>query len=372
MNDIFLEIDKLLKHKFTSYVRILVRSMETYKYSDIHNYIIKLRALNNLIDSDEKKIVGVEMIKRLIISINNLDNGDSHATGLSTNVMLYSNKAQEILSFKQLKKSAVTSNSKIIPNLDNTILYSNSTQCKRNVTWIRCKLNVCDPSTILDGSNNISKWILSSNPYYQIPNTNIFEFYFVSVSKAMERKRGLAIINEFDSHSNVLHIIFYSNCRMLSDIHSNKMLVYSNVLKFYYCYLSNNNDFTIITSHDMDIFKNVNTLIIRLIKSQNFNNINIDDECVTPMSALSGFSPHTKVFKFAKKTEPLTELDKAIYQANGSFAGTSISRESYERNEKHKTYTIENDRDSRIIGRGSLFGGRNGNELSIHSNAIQK
>lgn len=361
----------LMGDNFHNYIKTMVSIMYDYKIDELHNIHKRLNILNQLPKDHQKVLKYRTIYKRMILSINNIDDADAHPLGLQLSISLYAESAQETLNVKHLatSKSSVDSvikseneqfvnslgfeYSKKIPSIDVTLLYSNA------LNWIRVRL--------VNDSLDLVKKLVEYRPYslqltamYRCTDT-IWEFYFTD-------KQVLDCIEYFLGAAEVSEIIFYSNCKLFKAKCGNDILLFmSNTIKFLYCYLNSMQDLSIRNLYDVNKLLNCYMLSILFTYKDNMKT-NHSEKLTTPLTALSGTNPKMNVQSKLNQMEPLTVHDKKqLNQSSTDLRATSMSNQSIKFNMRHVIHELANDRDHRLSGRGSIIGGRSIHELVIDS-----
>ena len=141
---------------------------------------------------------------------------------------------------------------------------------------------------------------------------------------------------------------------------------FSNMLKFYYCYKTNNFNFTVTSMYELHIFQYCYLMCSIFIHSSKFTNVS-SFISPNPISGLSYCKPMTKIQPRARAVVELSPYEKRYVEENGleKLTNTAASIESFKNNMKHVTYTMNQDRDSRIFTGYSTIGGVNQSELII-------
>ena len=179
-----------------------------------------------------------KLLKLLCVSVNPLNNNDTHPLGLRISIDIQSEAAQTILNVKRFtKKINVEKPLKrgpITPKLDITCLFEHPT-----LTWVRCELHK---------SRRPDEVILKELPfefYHQFNDTTV-EFYF----KAKPKNKTLGILQALENSDAIKTITFISNCKHIRPEKYAKSLVLSNLIKFYYCYFNNKHTFSASNTSD--------------------------------------------------------------------------------------------------------------------------
>lgn len=361
----------LMDNHFEKSIKTMVSVMFDYKIDELHEIYKRLSFLNTLPKNHPKVLKYKTIYKRMILSINNLEDADSHPLGLYLSISLYSESAQETLNVKHLTTTKDSNNietktedeqfvnslgfeySKKIPSIDVTLLYSNV------INWVRVRL--------VNDSLDLVKKLVEYRPYslqltaiYRCTDT-IWEFYFTD-------KQVLDCMEYFLGASEVSEIIFYSNCKLLKAKCGHDILLFmSNTIKFLYCYLNSMQDLSIRNQQDINKLFNCYMLSTLFTYKDNMKT-NHSEKLTTPLTALSGTNPKMNVQSKLYQMEPLTSYDKIqLQQSSTDLRATSMSNQSIKFNMRHVIHELANDRDHRLSGRGSIIGGRSIHELVIDS-----
>lgn len=358
---VYRQLNELLENKYPKLIQILMGRYWARPNEELRKFAGQLEKLNKLpADKHHVKREWIEKFKRLLFSKNDLDNGDVHPVGLATSIVLYSSKAQSILNVKHLRSSSAASSSasnycQILPNIDMTLIFASNNSSGTPLQWVRVKMtDVVNVRALL---NDLPQ-SLNLHSYYGFPNTDYVEFYFTD-------KKVHECLDYFNRSLHVKSIVFYSNCKILRLLSRNKALVISNMMKFYYCYLTQKLDFVVKTNEDMRMMHHFFLIANVFFHTPNMKTVG-NENFVMPLSLASGVNPHRKLFKFKERYEDLNELDKHLVENGYNLGATPMSEHSLEMGKKHKVYSLTNDRDFRIMGMGSKIGGRNVNELVIN------
>lgn len=331
----------------------------TVLHGKSHSYLLKsidkVKRLNMLEPDDEVRQLWLRKFRALLSSINNLNDADSHPIGLELSIFLYSNSAQKILNVKHLKTSStLLEQDREIPCIKPTILYSKNTSKPEAVNWIRCRIEADSQETII----NELPINLHLKSIYRL-SSEIFEFYF-------HDSNVLECMLYFESSPYVKSIIFYSNCRLFKTISTNPLQTISNTMKFYYCNQCSKIDFTVESIEDMRSLNFYYLLSVLFMYKDNLAT-NQSDVMTTPLAILSGTNPSRSVSKKAHVFDDLDDYHRNLHPREKKLDSrdTAISELSQAKNSQHRVYELSNDRDTRMLGLGSMLGSRNMHEITI-------
>lgn len=249
---------------------------------------------------------------------------------------------------------------KITPNINISMLYT--TPKEYQGCWIRCIFFAQVFEQTIDYLSNV----FSSN--YDFIKKLVSNDKFVVAEVYFRGNKGLDYLKTIDSHDGVHSIVFFSNCKLLYLKCKNKAVVYSNILKFYFCTLENKLIFTIDSIDDLKKLHHYHTLVVQFLNKSNLRMTG--DEMSTPLSCLSGSDPVRSISKYKNVFKPLTEAGLYVKENTKNFEHTPISAQSLKTDSEHVVYELKDCRDYRIIGAGAICGGKNVHPLTISNSAI--
>lgn len=295
-------IDELLNFKFSTLVRKLLPHLppeQTHK-----KYIDAIR------NNPEK---ATKLLKKLLFSLNNLHNLDNHSM-TEIAVWLQSTVAQDLLSVKHVNVPTIRNNiecKRENPKLTRTRIYKPTDKI-----WIRVISNY-----------TIDYFDSLLTPYdtylYTINLTNkTKEIYFENSRQNLSQI--VTIIN-----NAVEKIIFCSDLIFINE-NCEPYTAISNIMSFYYCYLTFYLDLVVKTERDWIVLTCVTVSSILFYNKNNFQTFNENTDA--PLACFSGFNPFISLFRQLKKN-------------------------------KSKIYELVNDREFRALGYGSMCGGRTRQEI---------
>ncbi|KAG6558453.1 viral RNA polymerase subunit p47 [Microplitis demolitor] len=290
-----------------------------------------IRKLNDHLSKSTFPSDGLIKFKKLIFSKNNLNNLDALPIGIILSIDMHSHAAQAALNVKHTKilysrenlksseNSEVITNQElkhpILPDIDVTVLHQGVKYC-----WFRIKLF---------SHQDFSQLELPFTPvHYYFYTSLIVEIYYHRECRNYKDIYWLTM-DYLNSSPLIDKIYFFSDCRLVERI-DNKVIQFSNTLKFLYCYRLNTASFSVTSIDDLE---NLFKLLIRttvFLYRRNFNMVNEDLD--TPFTALTGERAHINVRRF-------------------------LSEENI--------YSVNNARDGLILGTGTQIGGINPHEVII-------
>lgn len=378
LNDIFIELDKFTIQKFTYNCKLIVNNLYNVSLPKLVKFLLLLRHLNNLPFDNSTRNKCYKKIRHLLASINNLDDGDTHAIGQDLSIDMYSTLAQDILNVKRLSVAKInTSNSdlspesfeyfvkntlnleykKILPECNGTIIH----KFTNDKCWFRLKIlykNIDELKSIINNLMGYSEFSNYITGMYLLCPT-IIEVYYTSLHKLQP------CINFLNSCDSIDSIIFYSNLKTFKDKCECVATKFSNIIKFYYCSMSKELDFVIKNMSQMRTFNRVYLYSVLLLNKDNMN-VSNDDFSSAPLSCLSGNNPNKTIKIKSRNIEPLTNYDKNLLECkDADLRDTAISKESLKYNSRHVIHCIDQDRDQKILTNNSLIGGFNLHEIVI-------
>jgi len=259
----------------------------------------------------------LDVIKKLLITKNQLTNLDAHPIGLETSINFNCKNAQNILNVKHLNET--TSENRYLKKFTNvnvTIIPNNSDN-----PWFRIRT---EPGKMNDVINDLKSIGVMS--FDQLSDT-VLEFYN-KIASIDEVESYKTISLNLNRNNNVNEIIFYSNCKLV-DEHEDKTFNYgfSNLFKFFYCYLTQLIDVEYHLEYQQRIF-DLWILCKILIGQKNFNTNKAN--YLQPISSLSG--------------------EKSIPNIKG---------------QKKSVYLTGGPRDGLFLGLGTSLGGNSKAEIEI-------
>lgn len=249
---------------------------------------------------------------------------------------------------------------KITPNINISMLYT--TPKEYQGCWIRCiffahlfEKTIDFLSKVFLNNYDFTKKLVSNNKFV------VAEVYF-------RGNKGIDYLKVLDSDNGVHSIVFFSNCKLLYLKCRNKAVVYSNILKFYFCTLENKLIFTIDSIDDLKKLHHYHMLVVQFLNKSNLRMTG--DEMSTPLSCLSGSDPVRSISKYKNMFKPLTEAGLYVKENTKNFEHTTISTQSLKTDDEHVVYELKDCRDYRIVGAGAICGGKNVHPLTISNSAI--
>lgn len=376
-NDIFIELDKFTIYNYTEACKTLTHNIYDLTLKELVHLLISFRRLNELPINDKIRNYCYKKIIQLIVSINNLDDADTHPIGQDLSIYTYASKAQSVLNVKQLTEQITdmgiddfSTNFKyfvvntlklgydrIIPPLSGTIIHNTT----KNRNWFRLQVTFDDWKKNITEMLNVEAFSIGLVEIYIISEEEqIIEVYYTN-NKLQQCMYFL------ENCAYVKNIIFYSNLKLFKEKCNDTLSVLSNFVKFYYCYSTKEANFNITNTEQLKIF---NRIFLNSILLYYKSNINIANTAFTaaPIASLSGNNPSKVIKAKSKMMEPLTSYEQLLLENNPDIdlRDTAMSKESITAKNRHAIYGLSQDRDNRIILGQSLVGGVNIHELVIH------
>lgn len=307
--------------------------VETYSLS-LENRLslpLMIKKFNEQLSKSPFPSEGMLQLKKLIFSKNNLNNLDALPLGIILSIDMHSHAAQAALNVKHTKVLYPKENSKsntnsgvvenqelkhpILPEIDVTVLHQGGKFC-----WFRIKLFNAD---------DFGKLKLPYTPvHYYFYTDLIVELYFYRECRHY-KELYWSTLGYLNLSPLIDKIYFFSDCRLVERI-DDKVIQFSNTLKFLYCYRLNSASFSVSSIDDLE---NLFKLVIRstvFLYRRNFNMVNEDLD--TPFTALTGERAHINVRRFLSEDN---------------------------------VYSVNNARDGLILGTGTQIGGINPHEVII-------
>lgn len=364
LNCIAQQMDQLLCGKFTKHVYMLCRTIAFYSKPKLLAISAQLERANAAPDNSPLKIECRNMFKKLICSINTLNNADVHPFGIESSIYFHAAKAQNVLNIKHLSNAQSKDDLKrnlsqrlletceniigkpIVPNINMNALYgapADTAACQ----WIRCQLQ---PNTNIYSIYERIPLPLQFSHCWPYSDT-VCEFYFFDTNVGL-------CLEFFNSLPEVVEIIFYSNLKRFQNYCDNDLLNLSNCLKFYYCYRTEQLTFAIIWQSHVDELLHLYSVVCILLHKSNMKISRVDDpRTTTPLNILTGSSPNVYIVKYMYRMTSNTDDPHAEQSA--------FSRSL---NQYHPSFMCNNDREYRIVGRGTTTGANNVHDLIFHLN----
>lgn len=303
-----------------------------------------------------------ERIKLLILSKNAIHNADSHPFGIFISIALQSEKTQESLNVKRLKKTSdVAGESRTIPTVNITVLYEPD-QCD----WVRClmavDLNVAEYADVLAQK-------FPTYSHFAKLSDEVFEFYFYHGREKKHRIPVEVLLNAFNECQWVRRIVFHCNCRAMQEAmlkgNIDRQTFIDNLCKFLYCNLTNSIVFSVDQKNEYLVMRSMLYSIISYYYYKAGNMKSAGTIMGTPISTMTGESPVCRLGVFRKEFEPITTLDEEHISLGHDIRDTSTTFNLSNNELRHRLHALNNNRDYRMLGLSSCMGAKNINELSF-------
>ena len=358
------EMYLILKRQYSTLIHNVMTHLKFKHPNELLRIYGRLKYLNNEKGNNghnAKELWWTVRMRSLINSINTLSDLDSHPIGLEIAIEFQQYATQNILNVKRLNNSSLEKERlreeaklRETPHLDRTNLYEND-----QIVWVRVVVDAGHLDEIVHLLKNQHS-VEGYQKMYKFTDT-VIEFYFTNL-------KCRPVLEFFNNNSHVKRIIFYSNCKSFKKYCTNPLAIISNILKFYYCNLTSNIDFDILS------IKNSRSVLYHYIMSILFymkNNLKVGlgNGSTTPLSILSGNNPRHNINNKSNIFEPMDAYDELCLKNNVDLSTTPMSTISLSNgNLRHKLYEVCSDRDARLMSGGSIIGGRNQHELIAFTN----
>ncbi|UBZ25598.1 P47 [Carcinus maenas nudivirus] len=345
--------------------------------------MLSLRNINReklLEKKDKYAQVYFKEISKLITSKNHLDNSDTHSIGQDLSIFSCARKSQDVLNVKRLKnkktneEGGVTNTPLVAYVLDELNLKNESIQPtvkdsslhKHEITWFRLMLcgDFLESLRCLYEENPIIAMHLY-DIHIVSEEYNVVEIYYKKKAKLAQ------LMLLFNDSEYVKEIIFCSELESVKKLKIRPCDIFSNMLKFYYCYKTNNITFTITCMDHMKKFHFVYLMCSIFIHSSRFTS---SDGAFSPLplSRTSYYKPMVNIIPKTRVVEDISDYEKTYVTETGDLSETAASFESYELKKRHRLYNPKQDRDQRILHGFGAIGGINQTEVVLHaSNELQ-
>lgn len=378
LNDLTLELDVFTKYKHQSNVRKIVNSLYDIELTILVKVILTLRKINaeDLIKKKDKHALYYRQeIYKLIKSRNFVDDGDTHPIGQDFSIFSCASKSQDVLNVKRLSKKTSNvdhhsksplvnfvieelnfKNESIEPTVKDSSLHTHE------VTWFRLVLTVVS-GDLLDTFKELYDQKLVRD---QLCDVNVLAEEFNVIELYYKKAKVAQLIDFFETCDLVQEIVFCSELELMKKLRIRQSDIFSNMLKFYYCYKTNHFTFTVISQENLRIFHYVYLMCSIFIHSSKFTTPS-GVISPAPISSLSYYKPMINIQPKAKMVEDLSVYEHNYIRKNGvdKLCNTASSLESYRMGKRHTIYTVTQDRDKRILHNFSNVGGVNQSELVI-------
>lgn len=375
-NDLFKELNTLTLGKFTFNVSNFVHFICDMKIQFVIQILYVLRHINKLDPHDPRRNRTYRNIVKLICSINNIDDADSHPIGQDLSIAMYAKIAQDLLNVKRFDSSkyAITATTtldpieeyivnvaklsyeRIRPQLNDVIIHTHT----KEKSWFRLKMN---------WNNKLEDIKMLANTAAigeHLEGIALLEDNIIELVYSHHNLKLIDYIHVFNAMSIVDEIIFFSNLRLFKAKCECKLTALSNILKFYYCNVSKHANFIVASTEDLELFNKLYLSSVIMLHKDNLS-ISTDILSPNPIACLAGNGPSRTIRTKAMKIEPLSEYETMILNSTpeADLRGTSMSRESAKDRSRHVIATISQDRDSRIMHNQSAIAGCNMHELVL-------
>lgn len=379
LQDVYVELNTLTCNNFSRECALLVHNLYDCSLRFLVTLILKLRKINTQDVTHAVRNHYYKCIVKLIASINNIDDADSHAIGQELSTDMYANIAQDILNVKRFREKCSTTRltyaidsleyffeqtfnvkyGRTLPKINETIIHTKT----QNLNWFRIKLTSADPVEIrllfLEFATAEDFTVGLHSLYMLAPD--IFEFYYSD-------QRLFSLMTFFENCEAVASVIFYSNLKHFKLKSSCSFLTLSNIVKFYYCSITKLNDFIITSTENMRIFNRTFLYAILFLKKNNMH-VSNDSFNSSPMSRLSGNNPNNVVRNLTRIVEEQTSYEESLLKLNPQcdLRNTAMTEASIaDGNKRHVVFGIDQDRDNRIVAGQSLIGSNNFHEVILY------
>lgn len=379
LTDLTYELDVFTGESNTTNICKIVNASLNLEVRQLAKVLLTVRKINKngLVRKNDKSArVFQKEIYRLLKSKNSIDDADSHPIGQDLSIFSCAAKSQDILNVKRLTENISRNldeskrtpflqyilklgfkNDYIEPSVKDSSLHTN------DLTWFRLVLSGGE-GTILDAFKSLYEHELVRDHIHDVyilaEEFRVIELYY---KKKAKRLQLLVFFNESDL---IEDIIFCSELELVKKMKLRPCDIFSNMLKFYYCYKSNNFTFTITSVKDLRIFNLVYVMCGIFIHSSKFTTAN-SIISPAPLSGLSYCKPMIKTQPKTKLVENISDYELTYVKENGEefLCNTAATPETFINQKRHVLYTVNQDRDKRIIDGYSSVGGVNSSELII-------
>ena len=376
--ELYNELDKFTKLSFSEDLSKIVNNLVDMDIRDVVKVVLYTKKINNLgLKSKDSKVYLSKLLK-LLKSKNNLCGTDSYPIGQDFCIFSCAARSQNVLNVKRLVEKAKNSKSndtEFLKYIVNVLNFKNdyiepcvkdSSPHTHQITWFRLFLR---GNNLLETFKSLHSHKLVSDKLCDVhivtEEFKIIELYY---EKKAKRAQLMTFFNECDL---VESIIFCSELDLLKRMNARTCDIFSNLLKFYFCYRTNSFSFSINSQQQIRTFHYVYLVCtIFMYTSPKFTNVSSKQYSSNPLSILSGSKPMLKIQDAANKLEPLTPYEEQYVRERGeeSLCDTAATKESFQQNKRHEVIGLVQDRDCRMITSTTAIGASNMNELVIVSN----
>lgn len=323
-------MDKLLDFKFTPHVA----KFEAHLSTDVGRLETLHRQLESYLASSKKSLVQ-ENLRRLVCSISNHGNLDSHSL-MESCIFTQAAKAQNILNVKRLQdRTSDFTDGRILPKLETSRLYKNEV-----TIWARAHVS---------SSANLDELMVELQAHTCIPIAkNVVEFQWPY------RKRSGDVLVLLLNDQRIERLIFYSDLAYLKDLCPDRYVVWSNLISFYYCYINGTVDVHVESPHDWDCLLSVAIMTRLFLDKSNLRIFGGDD---SPIACMSGYNPYRSLRKLAGQPVRSAPLD---------LMGAPEANTPVDQGLVYPVYELAANRDLQSVTGKSSIGGLNSTEIIFH------
>lgn len=383
LNDLHYELDKFTNYNNTSNICKIINNLYDTDLKIIVKVLLTIRKINNekLLEKNNKYAqVYLKEFYKLLGSKNSIDDGDTHPIGQDWSIFSCAAKSQDILNVKRLTDTQIKKKHK-----NKTCFVKYITECLKfenkridpvvkdfslhthEYTWFRLMLVGNDLMTTfkLLHKNHIVKEHIH-DVHVLAEEFNIIEIYY---KRKVKRAQVLMFFNNCPL---VKSVIFCSELEFLTKMRIRPCDVFSNILKFYYCYKTNNFNFSVTSVNELHCLHYVYMMYSFFILSPKLSNGS--NLTPNPIAGLSYCKPMTKIQPKSGLVEDISQYEKTYIKENGvkSLSDTAVTLESLKFDKRHVLHNINQDRDQRILHGFSNVGGVNQSELVIEQTKKRK
>ncbi|QBB28613.1 P47 [Homarus gammarus nudivirus] len=371
LSDLKVELDKFTKFTNVDNIPKIINCLYDVNQRDLAKVVVTLRKINNDKSLERHKYAQVYLkdIYKLISSKNHINDSDTHPIGQDLSIYSCAAKSQDVLNVKRLKKREVNiggQSKSVAAYIIDTLNYKNESiqpkikDCSlhtNDIIWFRLLIKGNLLESFLKIYNDLAIETIH-DVFILSEEHNIIEIYFKKKAKLSQ------LLEFFNENDNVEDIIFCSELQKMKKMKIRQCDIFSNMLKFYYCYKTKNLTFTITRQSHLKIFNYVFLMCSIFIHSTKFTASN---SLLTPLplSSLSYYKPMITAVHKARIVEDISKYEKTYVAQMGaeSLPNTASSQEIFKDGKRHKIYSLKQDRDQRMIYGYSTVGGVNHSEV---------
>lgn len=380
INDLVKELNILTRGNNKSTISKLVNTLYDVDIEKIARAVLIIKDCNaDKLERSQRKAIS-SMIFRCIKSKNSLNDADAHPIGQDLSIFSCSEKSQSILNVKRLavkhedqkvkskKRSVMESyienlkyeNNPIIPNIKDSTLYT------YHITWFRIVLTTGHAlqelleSSPKDLNEHLSDIHILSNQF------NIVELYYRKKAKINN------ILQTLENSNHVVDIVFCSDLVKVKNMAIPEEVIFSNMLKFYYCYKTKNNKFDLTSQNDLQIFHYVYIMCSIFMKAPKFGCASAEIS-PAPISMLSYNNPIPNIIIKSRMVEDLSDYDRTYIRENPQgICNTTATEETLTQETRHVIVAATQDRDLRVMKNYCHMGGVNQLEVVLQESKDQR